>query len=250
MPRIGQISAELVSIMGIAMAVIFIFMTISLSFISNTSAEKNEKFARESVQRLASAAESVYAQGEGAATLVEVHIPPNTVFDPAKTYIGKPPNAPPHALPKSININLGGSDISAETSHNLVGSFPAKSGTYLMRVYSAGSYVVISPYIVKIDKPSLSITMGVGEARSETILLSKLVSSPVYAKVAPILQLPNITMSISPAELEISPSGSAFILFVFPQNGTRGVYNMQLEIHATSEIGNQTFIIPFTLNVV
>ncbi|MEM4348094.1 MAG: hypothetical protein QXN37_00810 [Candidatus Anstonellaceae archaeon] len=247
--KIGQVATELITIMGISLLVVLIFMSLSLSFLSEASIEKNEKLAYDSVRRLAIAADTVYAQGAGASVIVEIFLPPTIDFNPNKTYIGKPANVSSFILPKTINMRVGQSDIFASTQANLAGSFPTKSGSHKMYLFSKGGQVFIVPYIASISRPSVFVSMAKGEIRNESIVLEKKISSLAFASIYLPWVPSDISINVSPSSSELQVEPTQFLVSIAANNNAEGIYNLNMEIFVSSEIGNQSFTVPVTVEV-
>ena len=106
MAKNGQAATELIIILGVALVVVVLFFVLSANMLTGARSQQNYDDARVSVQSLAEAADSVYAQGEGAARKVAITLPADTVFGSNYTYIGAPSSS--FAAQNSININVNG----------------------------------------------------------------------------------------------------------------------------------------------
>ncbi len=227
-----------------------VFMILSITFLTDANLQKNQELARDSVQKLATAADSVYAQGEGSTIIVEINLPINTVFDTTKTYIGKPSNAPFSTESKTINVRVQNNDIFAPTRAQLQGAFPAYYGLHLMRVYSAGSYVVISPHLSRIDRNSIFISMARGETRNETLQMRKLVSQSVTATAASSWAFEEVSVSVTPSSMPLEPYDKPITFTITADADSSGLYNSELRIAAQDSNGEtESFIVPLTVDI-
>ena len=249
--RAGQASVELIAILGVSLVVILMFMALSLNFLSSTNLQKDEETARDTVQKLAQAADFVYAQGEGASEVVAIMLPGTASFDPNQTYVGKPQSAG-FAVPSTqIKVNVLGTDVYATTSEPVHGSFPSSPGVHSMRVYSAGSYVVISPNIASLDRQSVFVSMASGETRSETLTLRSLVTEPVSAGIYQSWNYSDVSVSFPASPFNVQVGGTKVSLGISAGAAADGLYSSQLVILAQELASgdNETFIVPITVNV-
>jgi len=246
----GQASVELITILAVALFTIIMFMALAANFLTDTNVQKNYETARDSVQRLAQAADSVYSQGEGASAIVQITLPTSTIFDSNVTFIGKPANATFAASSNTINIKVWDSDTYAITHAPLHGSFPATHGTYSMRVYSEGSYVVISPHIMKLDKYSLFVSMAKGETRNEVLQVSRLASAEVPVTAALAWGFSDIAISVPQGTFYPGQSGTPLGINITANTTASGLYSSELVLSGTGQDGQaEVFTVPITVDV-
>jgi hypothetical protein len=253
MARTGQAAAELIIILGISLVVVVLFFVLSASMLTGAKNQQNYDDARASVQSLAEAADSVYAQGEGATRKVVIILPGDTAFGANHTYIGRPPSAP-LASQNGININLNGTDIFAQTRTALSGQFPASSGTYLMRVTSRGAYVDIYPYLVDVDRHSVTIVMARNETRSAQVTVTRVSWEEVSVTPSQNWGFDDVSLSLAPAAGDAfgaSAIGSAITVTVTSSPTASGIYNSQLTLDAVGASSGTTeaISIPISVNV-
>ena len=253
MARFGQAATEFIIIIGVALVIVMLFFVISANMLTSARAQQNYDDARVSVQSLAEAADSVYAQGEGAVRKVAITLPGDTKLSPNYTYIGAPANMS-GAAQNGININVNGTDVFGETETSLVGRFPNITGKYSMRVASRGSYVEIYPYLVDVDKYSLTIVMAQNATRSTQIVVTRVSGEEV--SIGPALTwgfVSSIGLAISPnTTFNASEYGSVMTISLNSSASASGMYNSQLKLTATgAQSGtNETINIPISVNVV
>lgn len=247
----GQASVELISIMGISLLVVFVFSILAAQFFSDVSSRQNYSDARASVKALAEAAESAYAQGEGATKTVFISLPPNTAFGPNLTYIGKPSNAPGAAEAKAISINVDGADISAYTPMAVSGSFPPSPGAYRMKIVSRGSHVSIFPYVLDLDRYSVFVSMAQNESRQATVKVYSAVSEPVNVEVGYDWLFPEVNFTVSPVSFSTAANSTTLDLVFNSSLNASGIHNSQLIINATGSTSgiNESIAVPITVDV-
>ncbi len=234
----GQASAELISIMGISLLVVLVFLILAGKSISEVSSAQNYNDARDAANSLAQAADSVFAQGEGASRTVFIKLPANSVS---------------YMQSNSIIINLDGSDIITQSTALLSGSLPSSPGSYNMKIVSHGSYVLITPYLADIDKKAIFISMARTDERQENLKIFSAVSAVVRADANASWGFTDVILTVSPSSLVASPSGSQINLTFSSAGGSPanpGFHNSQLVINATSDTNlTETFYVPITLYV-
>ncbi len=248
----GQASVELISVLGISLLTLLVFAVLSTDLLSNITSQKKFAETRDSVQRLAYAADSVYAQGEGASATVTVVIPGGAELNANETFIGKPPSASASIPSTQINIRVSGTDVYANTKAPLSGSFPSGRGTYLMKVTSRGSYVTIGTYLLELDKRSVFKNMARNETRTEVLTFGAAGSSAVLVNITYNQSYGNLNMSVSPGSFTLAAGGSQPVTLTF-QSGTAaaGTYNWQLLANGFSQESGaaETIEIPVSIDV-
>jgi len=247
----GQAAAELVTILGIALVVVLLFFMLSATMLKDARIQQNLEEAQSSVSSLVEAADSVYAQGEGATRKVMVALPGDTVFGSNTTYIGRPFNMP-LASQNGININVNGTDIGGVTRASLIGQFPSTFGRYPMRVTSRGAYVEIYPYLVDVDRHSVSIVMAQSEARSVQIVVTRVSGEAVSVDPVKNWGFAGVNLTLSPSSaFGASDLGSALTVSVASGAAASGTYNSQLTLIATGANSgtSETILIPISVDV-
>ena len=251
MARTGQAATELVIILGVALVVVVLFFVLSANMLTDARTQQNYDDARVSVQTLLEAADSVYAQGEGATRKVTIIIPTDTNFGSNYTYIGAPSSSA--AAQNGININVNGTDVSGLSRTALSGKFPAKAGKYTMRVTSRGAYVEIYPYLVDVDKRSIAIVMARGETRSATITVTRVSLETVTVEPSKNWGFADVTMNVAPSTAFAGSSAGTTITVTVTSNAfASNIYNSQITLTA---IGNESktsesINIPVSVNVI
>ncbi|MFA6328922.1 MAG: hypothetical protein WCY41_05745 [Candidatus Micrarchaeia archaeon] len=252
MARLGQAATELIIILGVALIVVMLFFVLSANMLTGAKTQQNYDDARMSVQALVEAADSVYAQGEGAVRKVTITLPGDTVFGGDHTYIGAP-DSMPSAAQNGININVNGTDINGISRTSLSGQFPAKAGKYPMRVTSRGAYVEIYPYLIDVDKHSIAIVMARGETRTAQFVVTKVSGEAVSVEPAQNWGFTDVAMNITPSgTFDASGMGTTITVTVSATPAASDVYNSQITLNALGgESGTEEAInIPVSVNVV
>ena len=251
MARVGQAATELVVILGVALVVVVLFFVLSANMLSGARTQQSYDDARASVSALVEAADSVYAQGEGATRKVDITLPADTKFGGNYTYIGAPSGMMAGSQ-NGIDINVNGTDISGVSRASLSGQFPAKAGKYPMRVTSRGAYVEIYPYLIDVDMRSVALTMAPGETRAVQITVTRVSGEDVNVT-------PSMNWGFSDVSLNVSPSGtfpasmmgSPFTVTVGAGGSASDIYNSQITLNAVgaSSGTSEAINIPVSVNV-
>ena len=244
----GQISAEFISILGIGLLIVLLFLALSASRLFDVNQQQNYDNAHTSVSALAEAANSVYAQGEGASRVVSVVLPGNTEF--SKSYIGSPAGS--GAVANMIDININGTDTVSITDAPLSGSFPSTPGTYQMEVLSRGSYVSIITYLIDLDSYSISISMGKNQTRGAMVRAYRTSAEGVNLTAYSGWNFPGaVNLSVSPSSFQATPAGTVISLQFNSSSGASGFYSSQLIIAAQGDASgaNESITVPITVNV-
>jgi hypothetical protein len=242
MRRNGQAAAELITILGVALVVALLFFMLSATMLQDARVQQNYDDARNSVNALSEAADSVYAQGEGATRKVMITLPVDTVFGSNTTFIDQ----------NGISINVKGSAVFAMTRPSLVGQFPSTAGKYTMRVTSKGALVEIYPYLVDVNKYSVSITMGTTENRSAQITVTRVSGEAVNVTPTWNWLFDNMNLSLAPSVgFLANDRGSAVTVNVNTMGATPGIYNSQITLTAIGATSGttDTINIPISVNV-
>jgi len=254
MARFGQAATEFLIILGVALVVVMLFFSLSANMLTGTKTQQNYDDARASVAALVEAADSVYAQGEGAMRKVAITLPGDTNFGSGYTYIGAP--TIDAATQTGININVNGTDVFGQTETSLAGRFPSAAGKYFMRVTSRGAIVDIYPYLVDVDRYSVTVVMAQNETRSTSLTVTQVSSEAV--NVIPALNwgfsgntTTSCNLTISPLSFTANGAGSQITFTVSSGSAAAGTYNSQMTLTATGTTSNttETINIPISIDV-
>ncbi|MEM4633907.1 MAG: hypothetical protein QW275_02010 [Candidatus Anstonellaceae archaeon] len=249
----AQASTELLAVLGIALLVIIFFAAFASDVFGDSQQQSDIRQARIAVQRLAEAADYVYAQGEGASMSVRVDLPPSADYAPNKTYIGKPIYASDNSSSNAITIHLYGGDVSAYTKAPIVGAFPQQPGSYSLQVTSLGGIVKIGNSLVDPKSTAIYAKVKRGEIRTAFASFSTNSSYPVIlnASYSWNYDSPSISM---PSSIIIVHNGTAQIPITFiSQPSNMGIYTGTLIVTAypagSSVLQKESYKLPITLEV-
>jgi len=251
MRRFGQAAAEMITILGVALVVMVLFFVLSANMLTGARVQQNYDDAHTSVAALVEAADSVYSQGEGAVRKVSITLPGDTIFGGNTTFIGRPSNQP-LASQNGISINVNGTTLFGQTEASLVGQFPTAAGKYSMRVTSRGAYVEIYPYLVDIDKYSVTIVTAQNETRSTSLTVTRSSGEAVTLQPTMNWGFSGVNLTLSPSgSFAASEYGSQITFTVNSGSAAPGMYNSQLTLTATGATSGttETINIPISINV-
>ena len=254
----AQASVELMAILGISLIVILAFSVLSSDFLSDINVNRNYADAHDAVEQIVNAADSVYAQGEGASVSIWVKIPGNANLTNTMSYIGRPTDAPAGTPSNGVNLRVGDSDVLAIAKETVTGSFPPGPGVYQLKIVSRGNYVTIGNYYVDADKSSIYESMAPGEHRTETITFTSASSNPVHILITKdwSYDASSIRLDLSQADFTVNPPPAdpptVNVLLTAGAN-SGGLYNGQLQVQVLAEsegeISLENFTIPITAEV-
>jgi uncharacterized protein (UPF0333 family) len=257
----AQASTEFIIVMGAFMVVLLVFLALGLDFLFSVRAQRDYGDAKLAVETLAAEADAAYAEGEGAERVVTVVLPPNTVFSPNATYIGRPLNSV-SGKSNTIAISINSTTLTATTQAPIAGEFPTYAGTHRMLLESHGNFVSIGSSLVSASPSSVFLSMGKGETKSATITfiaeMSQSSNDSVRVSLASPWNYENVELnSISPSSFSSFGFASVPVILTFEsQSGAVGIYTSELNVTAVRQAGNssysarQTFIVPLTVEVV
>ncbi|MEM4348093.1 MAG: hypothetical protein QXN37_00805 [Candidatus Anstonellaceae archaeon] len=251
----AQASAELISVLGILLLILLTFTVLSSNLLFDVSVQKDAKLAKETVQTLANAADSVYAEGKGATKIVSITIPPSANLSLKKSYIGKPLDF--SVLSNNIiNLHVAGSDYSASTLAPLSGVFPSSPGTYQIKVISFGSYVSIGASLVEIQ-PSIIYHKGKkGQPSSASLEIIPSSSDNLEINIQAFNEYQKVPLAIFPSSFQTAGSRAIVSIIFQPSVDAGGVYNWNLLINTSlrhpscvQECREEFFIVPVSFEI-
>ena len=229
-------SVELIALVGVFLLVIVVFAAMSSNILFNIGTQQGISEARGTVQKLAQAADSVYAQGEGATTSVSVVLPPGSVLEGGRSFIGKPSGSPGNASANMVNLNVAGSDEYALTSAPLSGAFPSAAGTYQLQVTSHGGYVSIGSGLIDVSPGAVFAEGRQGQQTAFPInitLSGSAGGSPVNVSISISPSYGNVGFTASPAVFSTAANTSVSLVFS-PSSSAAGIYDWSLQVNASS----------------
>jgi len=255
----AQGSTEFIIIMGVFLVVLLVFFTLALNFLFSVRSQRDYGDALSAVETLASEADSVYSQGEGAEKIVQIRLPSSTTFSPNVTFIGRPLNSVT-GKSNTISIDLNGTTVSATTTSTVVGTFPSYSGVHHMRVTSYGNFVGIGTHLISASPSAVFASTAKSSAKTVSLIFSAELTNSTDESVRVTLSSP---WNYTNAELDISPSSfstfgiaSVPVTLTFTANGYAvGIYTSSLNVTAVRQASDgsvsarETFAVPLTLEV-
>lgn len=127
----GQAATEMLTVISIGLLIVIPLFYITLF---NSSQSTSQIIASETVNKVASSADYVYALGNESSINLNVRIPPEIVSGlvGSKTILLK------------LRTNAGTTDIFALTKANVTGTLPTSSGNYLIKLKNINSTINIS----------------------------------------------------------------------------------------------------------
>ena len=249
----GQASVELLEVLGVALLAILFVAVFASDMLADNQHQAEMRQARLTVQKLADAADYVYAQGAGATSAVRVDLPPSADYDPEKTFIGKPASAPGTASPNAINIHIYDSDVTAYSLAPLAGAFPANAGAHIINVTSQGGLVSIGGPLATLSQSSIFLAMKKGETRVAYANFQAVYSQPIVLNATYAWPYSNPSLDIQ-SPIMVAQQGPAQIALAFTTDSTHsGTYTGLLTVSAypsgapTQQM--ETYAMPITVEV-
>jgi len=149
--RKGQSSVELLVIVAIGLSALLAFFALSQDKLAETRTALALAEAKETVELLAKAADTVYSEGVNSTRKVYVTIPEGTNFT-RSSISGK-------TLLLSLRVPGGYTDVSARTEGAVFGSWPIAPGSYYLTVTSYEGTVGVGTSILQISPTALYVEM-------------------------------------------------------------------------------------------
>ncbi|MFA6489278.1 MAG: hypothetical protein WCT52_01205 [Candidatus Micrarchaeia archaeon] len=253
MPSIrAQASVETITVFGISMLIVLAFMVSGLNMMSDSSRLQQENDAYNSAHDLATAADEVYSQGEGASKTVLIKLPASTVFDTNLTYIGKPENQSSNASAESriVMINYGTGETNALANEPISGSFPSARGNYRMKVVSRGNYVAIYPSLVEISQYSVHASMAQNETRQYELDFYRISGEQVNVTITSGWAFSDVNCTVSSSAFSPEPGGTTITVSISASSTASGFYSSTLHVNATATSGaTETILLPVNVDV-
>jgi hypothetical protein len=112
--------------------------------------------------------------------------------------------------------------------------------------------VEIYPYLVDVDRYSVSITMGTSETRSAQITMTRVSGEEVAVTPAKNWEFGGVDLQLDPPDrFMANDRGSTVTVTVITDRAEPGIYNSQFTLVATGATSgtNDTINIPISVNV-
>lgn len=247
--RKGQTSAETITVFSISMLIVLLFLVLGLGMINDSAKLQGENDAYQATHDLASAADEVFGQGEGASKIVQIRLSSMTNFSANETYIGKPASASAGAESRTIMIDYGTGEKSAAAQEPLIGSFPSTQGLYRMKVASQGSYVSIYPSIVDLGKSSISVNMGQNDSRVVILDFYQVSRESVNVTMLSNWGISAVGCTLNQSSFIAGSSGNSASATFLSGSNASGIYASSITINATGVETNTSEIISIPIVV-
>lgn len=236
----AQTSIEFLVILGVALLVIVIGITISQNQQSAVVNQKDTSDVRNTLYDLSSAAKEVYAQGEGSKKRVYVTLPSS--YEPQYSYVAN----------KSIKIRNGGSDQAVVENFNLRGYLPSTPGSHWIWVVSEGNRVRIGDAMMELDKNRIYLIMDANSTQMTDFTVTNIWVRSINITSMTSWNNPPVSMSsiTSSFGLAINESRQIDITFIANENAS-GTYYGEIELSANDGNGSSEIAsVPVVVQVI
>ena len=255
----AQASTEFIVIFGIFLIAMLMFFTLAIDFFFSVRSQRDFDDALFTVQTLAAEADAVHSQGAGAEKIVQIRLPPSTVFSQNDTFIGRSLNSS-SGKSNTISISLNGTVFSATTTSNVVGTFPSYPGTHYMRVTCYGNFVSIGTHLISATPNSIFASTTRNAVKIVPLVFLAELTNSTSESVRVTLSSPwnytNAQLGISPSSFSTFGLASVPVSLSFTTNGDAvGIYTSTLNVTAVRQASDgsvsarETFTVPLTLEV-
>ncbi|GEM_PF-2444501 len=165
----AQVSTEFLAVAILALIIfVGVLIAVNQGVISYTNANRIAD-AQVAVNKIAEAADIVYAQGYPARTIVRVFIPPG--IDAENTYVRG----------RTVNIRVANQDIWANSKAELKGKVPTSPGYHFILVEATREgYVLIGAVSLILDPPRFSKSIPEGQSDTQLLRIGNAGEKPLY----------------------------------------------------------------------
>ena len=236
----AQTSIEFLIILGVALLVIIIGITVSQSHQSAVVNQKDLSDAKNTVYDLSSAAREVYAQGEGSKKRIYITLPSS--YEYPYSYVGN----------KSIRIRTAGTDQISIENFNVRGYLPATPGNHWIWVVSEGNRVRIGNAMMEFDKNRIYLIMDANSTESTSFEVTNIWTRSINVNTQTTWTNTELLMDGVPISFVLSVNESRQIDMEFSANeNASGTYYGQIELTANDGNGSvEVVTVPVTVEVV
>ncbi|MFA5247101.1 MAG: LamG domain-containing protein, partial [Candidatus Micrarchaeia archaeon] len=236
--RRGQTTLEFLMILGVAMLILLVTITISNDQSGSINVRKAELQASLAASDIATAAREVYAQGSGARKIAFVTFPRS--YSASLSSINS----------TSFNIHAGRSDYVQTFPFQISGTFPTRPGSFEFLIENEQGVINIGRWLAYANLSSIGASINGGDNYSESISLSSLSSSSANVTVQCVWEDSDVAISCPNSTFVLdSQSESAVNVSFSSGSDTYGVFSGVLNISVSGLGGNQTIEIPISLYV-
>ncbi|MFA6329303.1 MAG: LamG domain-containing protein, partial [Candidatus Micrarchaeia archaeon] len=236
--RRGQTTLEFMMILGIALLVLLVTVTLSNEQGSALSTRKAELQASLAATDIGNAAREVYAQGIGARKTSLVTLPRSYNASLSGVY------------PYYIKVHAGRSDYIETFPFQVTGSLPGRPGTYEFLVENDGATVSIGRWLAYANVSAIDTTLFLSETHNEPITLSSLSSTSSNVTVQCNWTASDVTISCPSSSFALSAHSSVpFFVNFTVGDSAYGIYSGIVNVTVQGELGNQSIEIPASVYV-
>ncbi len=223
----AQTSLEYLIILGAALLVVIIFLTLIQNESTDVSRSKIRTEAMSAVRALNAAAHEVYSQGDGAKKQVQITIPES--YEPEYSFVRD----------RGINIRALGSDYLETTEFDVHGNLPQASGLKDVWVISEGDRVLIGDAMIVLDKESLNVLLSKNSTTLNGFSVRSEWDSPISIQITKVWANDLVAISLSTQNIHLNPGEKEGVSVSFSAaDEANGFYSGYIRVHATD--GNRT----------
>lgn len=233
----AQTSVEYLILLAALLAVIVPFAFIAQQTIENSSRTSQAKIAADT---LADAANSLFLQGPGASTQVQVYLPPsyNELFS--------------YASNRTININIylatgENSDIFRTTNGEIRGKLPSNGGFQIIPLYyTHAGYVVIGEKKLLVEPPFISETLYPNQISNHTLTVTNIDTSNV-TNITLFSNVPWIFLNQTSLGTLLPGESKNITVTLNASGNMSGLYETQILVYENGTLEDNVYITLFVL---
>lgn len=198
----GQAGAELLVVLGIGFVIVLAIITSgneNLGFFSDTLRVEQ---GREAVNRLAEAADAVYAEGSGSTRRVWITVPES--FSSTGSYIGSPSGVRGAAINLRIYSGNNFTDVATRTKEDVLGTWPSAGSQWM--------YVVAQEGWVQIANTTSAFSVEPTLLHPSLLRPNSTVLNLTITNLGPATLSVNSSLTWSPTEVTVTPASQQFTL--------------------------------------
>jgi len=225
-------------ILGVALLVLLVTVTISNDQSSALSTRKSELQASLAATEIGNAAREVYAQGMGARKVTFVTLPRSYNVSLSGVY------------PYYIKIHVGRTDYIETFPFQVSGSLPGRPGTYEFLVENTGGNVSIGRWVAYANLSAIDATVYGGENFSESILLSSLSGSDSNVSVVCSWNYSDVSVGCPSENFTLGAHSSRALLVNFSASEEAyGAHTGLVNVSVAGSVANVSIEIPVSVLV-
>jgi len=234
----GQTTLEFLMILGVALLILLVTITISNDQGSALSTRKSELQASLAATDIGNAAREVYAQGMGARKLATVTLPRS--YNGSMSYINS----------TALVIRAGRSDYVQTFPFQVKGALPARPGTFQFLVENEGGVINVGRWLAYANASAIGGSINGGESYYESIDLSSISSSASNVTVQCVWENGSVNILCPSLQAVLAPNSDTQFQVGFEADpAAYGTFSGYLNITVEGNGGNQTIEIPVSIYV-